>query len=202
MDGQPEHNTNGRSDSTVPPEPRESNTPQCLVCLVKLGEDGRPASDWVTPSRCSITGHQECMLEWVSSLESAGRPLVCPQCLDPIVLEEPADPVVAVNKALHKGFSRVAKPVVGAALASGTGAGLLSYGLAAMMVFAGPADVVRFLGRGGVIGRSLRLLVPICVGPYLVLDAAFPVLMDSVLLPVAAVVGVSCLSSARGRRGC
>ncbi|KAI0490040.1 hypothetical protein F4859DRAFT_509616 [Xylaria cf. heliscus] len=121
-----------------------SDTRRCFVCLVDEPEDTLPA-DWSTPCNCSLEGHQECLLAWVTDLEAQAKDVQCPVCKSPIIIAERYDPAIQLSNFLNHKFSRWAPRVLLGFIASGTLVGSSVYGAKAISWFAGPEALMAFL---------------------------------------------------------
>ncbi|KAI0424191.1 hypothetical protein F5Y09DRAFT_347978 [Xylaria sp. FL1042] len=138
--GSPDNEPTSTSTSTgLPP-----NTRRCFVCLVDEPETGLPA-DWSTPCSCSLEGHQECLLAWVTDLEAQAKDVSCPVCKTPILVTERYDPAIQLSNFLNNKFSRWSPRILLGFIASGALVSSSVYGAKAISWFAGPDAVVAFL---------------------------------------------------------
>src|SRR5204863_145685 len=53
---------------------------------------------------CSLEGHQECLLAWVTDLEAQAKDVKCPVCKTPILLTERYDPAIQLSNFLNHKF--------------------------------------------------------------------------------------------------
>ncbi|KAI0804010.1 hypothetical protein GGR55DRAFT_682146 [Xylaria sp. FL0064] len=113
------------------------NTRRCFVCLVDEPEDSLPA-DWSTPCNCSLEGHQECLLAWVTDLEAQAKDVACPVCKSPILVTERYDPAIQLSNFLNNKFSRWSPRILLGFIASGALVSSSVYGAKAISWFAGP----------------------------------------------------------------
>ncbi|KAI0967078.1 hypothetical protein F4678DRAFT_465885 [Xylaria arbuscula] len=120
------------------------DTRRCFVCLVDEPEDSLP-KDWSTPCSCSLEGHQECLLAWVTDLEAQAKDVTCPQCKSPITVTERYDPAIHLSNFLHNKFSRWSPRILLGFIASGALVSSSVYGAKAISWFAGPDAIVAFL---------------------------------------------------------
>ncbi|KAI1365598.1 hypothetical protein F5Y08DRAFT_172262 [Xylaria arbuscula] len=120
------------------------NTRRCFVCLTDEPEDELP-SDWATPCRCSLEGHQECLLAWVNDLEAQAKDVACPVCKSPIIVTERYSPAIQLSNFLNNKFTRWSPRILLGFIASGALISSSVYGLKAISWFAGPDAVVSFL---------------------------------------------------------
>ncbi|KAI1133079.1 hypothetical protein F5Y10DRAFT_260385 [Nemania abortiva] len=123
-----------------------ANTRRCFVCLVDEPENTLPA-DWSTPCNCSLEGHQECLLAWVTDLEVQAKDVKCPVCKSPIVITERYDPAIQLSNFLNNKFSRWSPRILLGFIASGALVGSSVYGIQAISWFAGPEAAVAFLTK-------------------------------------------------------
>ncbi|KAI0904799.1 hypothetical protein F4823DRAFT_567368 [Ustulina deusta] len=133
------------ANTGLPPDPDPSpNTRRCFVCLVDEPEAGLP-TDWSTPCNCSLEGHQECLLAWVTDLEAQAKDVVCPVCKSPIIITERYDPALQLSHFLNNKFTRWSPRILLGFIASGALVSSSVYGAKAISWFAGPDAVVAFL---------------------------------------------------------
>ena len=150
---------------------------KCFICQCWESEDDPPHQDWVSPCQCSLAGHQECILEWVDSLRRENKPLKCPVCGGRIELVVPFDPAFWLSQRLRAIMCRTSPYFLIALFTGTTLAGSASYGLGALVVFAGPRDALRAVWNGSSPGlpwhRRLNwgpvIHLPF-IGPVLVLN--------------------------------
>ncbi|KAI1175393.1 hypothetical protein F4777DRAFT_332183 [Nemania sp. FL0916] len=121
-----------------------ADTRRCFVCLVDEPEATLP-SDWSTPCSCSLEGHQECLLAWVTDLEAQAKDVKCPVCKSPIVVTERYDPAVQLSSFLNRKFSRWSPRILLGFIASGALFSSSIYGVHAISWFAGPDAAIAFL---------------------------------------------------------
>ncbi|RWA04716.1 hypothetical protein EKO27_g10383 [Xylaria grammica] len=120
------------------------NTRRCFVCLVDEPEASLPV-DWSTPCKCSLEGHQECLLAWVTDLEAQAKDVVCPVCKSPILVTERYDAAIHLSNFLNHKFSRWSPRILLGFIASSALVSSSVYGAKAISWFAGPDAVVTFL---------------------------------------------------------
>ncbi|KAI1073650.1 hypothetical protein F5B20DRAFT_574648 [Whalleya microplaca] len=140
------HDNRDRLDQ--PPHPSSSDPPpnshRCFVCLVDEPEEILPA-DWSTPCACSLEGHQDCLLAWVSDLEAQGKAVKCPVCKSPITVTERWDFALQLNNYLNRTFSSWSPRILLSFCASGVIVSSSVYGAKAIEWFAGPEATMAFL---------------------------------------------------------
>ncbi|KAF2963248.1 hypothetical protein GQX73_g10321 [Xylaria multiplex] len=150
------HHVSDHAEShDTPAEPPSTNTSplgsdpspdtrRCFVCLVDEPESNLPV-DWSTPCNCSLEGHQECLLAWVTDLEAQAKDVICPVCKSPILITERYDAAIHLSNFLNHKFSRWSPRVLLGFIASGALVSSSVYGAKAISWFAGPEAVVAFL---------------------------------------------------------
>jgi hypothetical protein len=138
------------STSRILPPPSSSdpppNTRRCFVCLVDEPEATLPA-DWSTPCNCSLEGHQECLLAWVTDLEAQAKDVKCPVCKTPILLTERYDPAIQLSNFLNHKFMIWSPRILLGFIASGALVSSSVYGAKAISWFAGPEATLAFLTK-------------------------------------------------------
>ncbi|OLN97086.1 Small glutamine-rich tetratricopeptide repeat-containing protein 2 [Colletotrichum chlorophyti] len=172
---------------------QQENVRRCFICLMDENESGASDSAWVNPCPCTLEGHQDCMIEWVTDLEREGKEIRCPVCKATINIDEPWDPALALNNQVHKSFSKVSPGLILGGLGAGTCAGLAMYGNIALRVFVGPEAAFQFLfsERNGVpIENWAHIAILPAIAPALVIGQSFPVLGNVFFMPAAALYGV------------
>ncbi|KAI0025414.1 hypothetical protein F4780DRAFT_328899 [Xylariomycetidae sp. FL0641] len=143
----PGQRPNGDSAPLSPPPSASdpsSNTCRCFVCLVDEPKGALPP-DWATPCNCSLQGHQDCLLAWVSDLEAQSKEIKCPVCKTPIVVTERYDAAIQLSNYLNRKFSRWSPLILLGFAASGALVGSSVYGATAIHAFAGPEATISFL---------------------------------------------------------
>lgn len=124
------------------PDPT-ANTRRCFVCLGDEHEATLPA-DWTTPCNCSLEGHHECLLAWVTDLEAQAKDVKCMVCKSPIIITERYDLAVQLGNFLNDGFSRWSPRVLLGLIATGALVSSAVYGIQAISWFAGPEAAIAF----------------------------------------------------------
>ncbi|KAL0936295.1 ring finger domain-containing protein [Colletotrichum truncatum] len=168
---------------------------RCFICLMDENETGSSESAWVDPCPCTLEGHQDCMIEWVTELEREGKEIRCPVCKAPINVDEPWDPALALNNQIYKAFSKISPGLILGGLGAGTWVGLAMYGNIAVRVFAGPEATYRFFfndrnPRGIPTVNWIHVAMLPAIAPALVIGQSFPVLGNVFFMPAAALYGV------------
>ncbi len=129
------------------PEPRH-----CWICLTDEGIDSTD-NNWRSPCPCNLHAHEECLLEWISDLESAARKdgtnskILCPQCKSEIKVERPSEIFVLLEELFSAIGRQIMLPagvlMIGGVLYSGS----MVYGFNVLEQVFG-ADAGRELFRG------------------------------------------------------
>ncbi|KAI0000606.1 hypothetical protein F4779DRAFT_604689 [Xylariaceae sp. FL0662B] len=128
------------TSSSDPP----TDTHRCFVCLVDESQASLP-HDWSTPCTCSLEGHQDCLLAWVTDLEAQGKEVKCPVCKSPIIVTERWDVAIQFSNYLNRKFSRWSPRILLTFIASGAFVSSSVYGAKAIEWFAGPEATMDFL---------------------------------------------------------
>lgn len=124
------------------------NTRRCFVCLVDEPEATLP-TDWATPCGCSLEGHQECLLAWITDLEAQAKDVKCPVCKSPVLVVERYDPALQLSNYLNGKFSRWSPRILLGFIAYGAVVSGSWYGVQAISWFAGPEAAKAFLDVKG-----------------------------------------------------
>lgn len=130
--------------ATVPFSGPPPNTRRCFVCLSDEPEDSLPA-DWSTPCTCSLEGHHECLMAWVTDLEAQDKEIKCPLCKSPITVTERWDLAIHLSNYLNSTFSTWSPRILYGFVASGALVSSSVYGVKAIDWFAGPEATINFL---------------------------------------------------------
>ncbi|KAL7628023.1 hypothetical protein AAE478_002219 [Parahypoxylon ruwenzoriense] len=130
--------------SSIPLSGPPPNTRRCFVCLVDEPEADLPA-EWSTPCKCTLEGHQECLLAWVADLESQGKEVKCPLCKSPIIMTERFDLAVRLGNFCDDMFAEWSPIILFVFSASSLLVTSSIYGIKAIDWFAGPEATMAFL---------------------------------------------------------
>ncbi|KAF8852842.1 hypothetical protein BDZ45DRAFT_694712 [Acephala macrosclerotiorum] len=141
---------NPTQDSTPPREVR-----LCWICQQDDTEDTPENNVWRTPCPCSLTAHDACLLEWITS-EEAPKPgeiahnhkIKCPQCQAEIRIQRPKDYLVGVVDKVQWAAKRAMLPTALCAALGCVYSGLLAYGWNAMSLVFGAEETTNIL-KGG-----------------------------------------------------
>ncbi|OHE92270.1 hypothetical protein CORC01_12439 [Colletotrichum orchidophilum] len=168
---------------------------RCFICLMDENEVGASESAWVDPCPCTLEGHQDCMIQWVTELEREGKEIRCPVCKVTINIDEPYDPALALSNQIYKSFSRVSPGLILGGIGAGTWVSLAMYGNIAVRVFAGPEATYRFFfndrnPRGVPMVNWIHVAILPAIAPALVLGSSFPIVGNVFFMPAAALYGV------------
>lgn len=168
---------------------------RCFVCL--CDQDPMSNEAWVHPCPCSLEGHQDCMLAWITELENERKPIKCPVCKADIHVDEPFDLAVGLGNSVHKAFSTLSPWVLGAGVFGGANAALFAYGRLALGTFAGFDELERFLSESSHGLHYLRQGVLVGVAPSVLIAQTVPPLGNYLFLPVAALVSLDLFPMSR-----
>lgn len=133
--------------------PSNSEPRLCWICQQDETEDETPMV-WRAPCPCSLTAHDECLLEWITAQETMKKdegnynaPIQCPQCQTTIIVERPHDYIVQAYAAL---FGVVKACVIPTALSGLLGcvySGFLVYGVNTVQLVFGHAEAQDMLAN-------------------------------------------------------
>lgn len=129
----------GPGSGSDPPE----NTRRCFVCLADEDEATLPA-DWATPCSCSLEGHQECLLAWITDLEAQAKEVKCIVCKSPIIITERYDLTIQLGNFLNSSLSRWSPRILLGFIVTGALVSSAVYGIQAISWFAGPEAAMAF----------------------------------------------------------
>ena len=140
-------------DPPTSANPAQAQTPEvCWICQQDATEDTPETSAWRRPCPCSLTAHDECLLEWITS-EEAPKPgemaltskIVCPVCKAPYKIERPRDFLVTAADTIQKAGKILVVPTALSALIGCFYSGFLVYGFNAMDLVFGRDEARRLL---------------------------------------------------------
>ncbi|WYZ42687.1 hypothetical protein EsH8_VI_000386 [Colletotrichum jinshuiense] len=182
------------ADLGPPPTGMQDGARRCFICLMDENEAGSSESPWVNPCPCTLEGHQDCMIAWVTELEREGKEIQCPVCKSTINIDEPYDPALALSNHIYNAFSRVSPGLILGGLGAGTWIGLAMYGNIAVRVFSGPEATYRFFfndrnPRGVPMVNWIHVAALPAIAPALIVGQSFPVLGNFFFMPAAALYG-------------
>lgn len=179
---------------TIIPAPIATNDQHvCFICL--QNDTDTPDATWVNPCPCSLEAHEECLLRWISEIETSNRRykggLKCPACKEPFKIEEPYDAFLAIRDRLFYRYTRTSPFILLFLVVGGSTAGAACYGLGAASAFAGPEAAMRWVGfRSGRVPSILFKMWKLSfIGPYLVVYRWWPSLGNILSLPFSLLVG-------------
>lgn len=129
-----------------------SGIKKCWICVGDSTEDDptRPPT-WRSPCACSLTAHEECLLDWVADLENpsnrrnrqASDAILCPQCKSEIKIARPKSYIVDSVKSADRAFGRLVLPGLGASLLGTIFAGCWVHGFQSVYVVFGRQEAER-----------------------------------------------------------
>lgn len=175
---------------------------RCFICLMDQ-DPSDPPDSWVDPCPCTLEGHQDCVLSWITDCERSNKPLLCPICKAPIELDEPWDPIAAIHYGLHRRFTRLSPFILFTGVSIGIQFSLQMYGALALWTFAGKGALMRFIlgpemmnarghvGMWAIKGRIWNALILMNVAPVLLFAKFMPSLSHRFFLPTASLVRFS-----------
>jgi hypothetical protein len=151
------------------PDVEAEEQERCWICQGDANEDEFPR-EWRRPCSCSLTAHNECLLEWVSSEEApkhgelagmclapsdfyqailifvgAKHKIVCPQCKDPIIIQRPFDPLVSLSENIQRAAKTFILPAALSAILGTVWSGFLVYGINTVHLVFGEEHAMRIL---------------------------------------------------------
>lgn len=132
-----------------PPPTTEVKT--CWICQQESSDDV-PGQEWRSPCPCSLTAHNECLLEWITS-EEAPKPgdiatthiIKCPQCQAPIRIERPRDYLVLAAEKVQSLARTFVVPTAISAFLGCFYSGFLVYGVNTLHVVFGAEEAARIM---------------------------------------------------------
>lgn len=145
-----------KQSSPQVPEPAPELEPRhCWICLQDEGDDPDNTSPWRSPCPCILQAHEDCLLDWISDMESNnkvrfGGKVYCPQCKSEIKVARPRDLVVVATDSLRRTAGRMLLPT---ALAAGIGciwSGSMVYGVNAVHLVFGTDEAQLILAETAV----------------------------------------------------
>jgi len=162
----------------------------CYICLQNENETP-PNTSWVSACPCSLDAHESCMLRWIAEQETSAqgrrKPLQCPACKAPIVVEEPFDPIIALRNRVVRSYTVMSPLILLGIVGTGTVAGSAAYGSMAGYLFLGPTAFKKWLGPfPHALWQALKLST---IAPALLITYELPALVSNVfIIPAAFVV--------------
>lgn len=159
----------------------------CWICQQDQTEDESPNVVWRKPCPCSLTAHDECLLEWIANEETPAKGEVaynhtikCPQCQTEIQIERPHDYLVAGVDRVQRFAKSFVLPTALSGIAGCFYSGLLVYGLNTMQVVFGQQEARLLLGvvqpddGYGLGGRWMKLVKDTARWSLTAFDPFFP----------------------------
>lgn len=140
------------STSTTPATAQAAEAQTCWICQQDAADDTPETSIWRRPCPCSLTAHDECLLEWITSQEApkpgeiaTTKRIVCPVCQAEIQIERPRDFLVMLADRIQKAAKGLMVPTALSALMGVFYSGFLVYGLNTMHLVFGREEARRLL---------------------------------------------------------
>ncbi|RVX66587.1 hypothetical protein B0A52_09464 [Exophiala mesophila] len=126
---------------------------KCWICMSDASEDDpNNPPIWRSPCSCSLTAHEDCLLDWVTNLEDPkttrrkGQPqILCPQCRSEIKISRPRSYVVDIYRALDRAVARAVLPAIGLSLSGTFMVGLWLHGFCSVYWVFGQQEAKRIL---------------------------------------------------------
>lgn len=191
------------STEQINPEPAAVGAPdrlkRCFICLVDQDETDPPSS-WVDPCPCTLEAHQDCMLSWVTDCERSKKPLQCPICKSAISIEQPWDPLVALDGTVRRRFTSWSPYALLAGTMGGVYVCMETYGVMAMAAFSGSEAAIQYafampinatpvqrFQRGAIHQTVLGYIAPALIAAKLL-----PETSNHAFLPMASLVSPMC----------
>ncbi|KAG9234205.1 hypothetical protein BJ875DRAFT_376925 [Amylocarpus encephaloides] len=155
------------SQSTASCRPQEENR-RCWICQMDENDDAPEKPLWRRPCPCSLTAHNECLLEWIADAETpkpggqAVLPskIVCPVCKAPFKIDRPQDLIVNLLDRTQSMVRRLVLPTAISSLLGCGYAGLFVYGVNTLYLVFGQEEASRIL-------VSMRTVDDSAIGAYL-----------------------------------
>lgn len=169
--------------------PNTGEPRHCWICLTDEGVDSS-TNDWRSPCPCNLTAHEDCLLQWISEMESSARKegavgrqkIECPQCKNEIKVERPTEFLVLLEELLSAIARQVMLPAGFMMLGGIVYSGSMVYGFNVLELIFGP-DGGRCLfagisapmnGSRALIERAPRLLKRVFDAVDSTMDLMFP----------------------------
>lgn len=147
--------TSRPEDTDRPPPLSRSSTlgiKKCWICVGDSTEDDptNPPT-WRSPCKCSLTAHEDCLLDWVADLENPSNrrnrtssdKILCPQCQSEIKIARPTSYIVNAVKSVDRAFGRMVLPGLGASILGTVFAGCWVHGFQSVYLVFGRDDAER-----------------------------------------------------------
>ncbi|KAH7304864.1 hypothetical protein BKA65DRAFT_470543 [Rhexocercosporidium sp. MPI-PUGE-AT-0058] len=159
------------------PEPTESR--RCWICQQDDTDDKPEDSEWRRPCPCSLTAHEDCLLEWIADQEAPKSgdlvptsSIICPQCKTEFNIQRPRAPLIDLYGIIQHTVKSLLLPTAVSGLVGCLYSGLLVYGLNTTCMVFGTSEARSLLGGSitlgkfnpitfnGKMGRALHALDP------------------------------------------
>jgi hypothetical protein len=155
----PQADKSQNSSATEEGRPSQAEPRHCWICLQDEGVDSPETSEWRSPCPCNLQAHEECLLEWITDLESpasgghANSKIYCPQCKAEIKIERPIELIVAITDLITSVGRQFLFPAGASVLIGCLYSGSLVYGLNTLQLVFGTEEAQRLLYEG----RRMRI---------------------------------------------
>ena len=143
---------NGKVEQAPTTPPREARI--CWICQQEDTDDTPETGEWRSPCPCSLTAHEECLLEWITSEEApkkgeiaASHKIVCPVCKAEIHIERPTDYIVQVAELVQRAAKTMVLPTILSAIFGCVYSGFLVYGINTVQVVFGREEASNIIMR-------------------------------------------------------
>ncbi|KEF60974.1 uncharacterized protein A1O9_02538 [Exophiala aquamarina CBS 119918] len=148
-----ENNAPSQSDPERPANLSRTSTfgKKCWICMSEASEDDQTNPPvWRSPCRCSLTAHEDCLLDWVANLEDPktirrkGPPqILCPQCKSEIKIARPRSYIVDAYRTVDRSLAKLVLPAVGLSFLGSMWTGLWIHGFSSVYVVFGEKEAER-----------------------------------------------------------
>jgi hypothetical protein len=143
--------TQDASERPVPLSRTSTFGKKCWICMSDTSEDDQTNPPiWRSPCKCSLTAHEDCLLDWVANLEDPksirrkGPPqILCPQCKSEIKIARPKSYVVDAYRTVDRTLAKLVLPAVGLSFLGSIYTGLWIHGFTSVYLVFGEEEAER-----------------------------------------------------------